>query len=105
MAVEKLNVAQQLTTTIIPSSMISMMTNKDDRCFNAKNQDTSHDTALTSDVTNAMNMDIFSRTALTKYPLLEHWCHITGHIEIATPDEALDITEKIEKKRQIQITF
>ena len=28
--VEKLNAAQQLTTTIIPSSLVNMMSNKDD---------------------------------------------------------------------------
>ena len=66
--------------------------------FNAKNQDTSHNTALTSDVMNVMNMDILSWTALTKYPLLEHLHHITRHIEIATPDQALDTTKMIEKE-------
>ena len=39
---------------------------------NIKNQDTSHNTALTSDVMNVMNMDILSWTALTEYPLQEH---------------------------------
>ena len=31
--VEKLNAAQQLTTTILPASMVNMMPNKDDQCF------------------------------------------------------------------------
>ena len=31
--VEKLNAAQQLTTTILPSSMVNMMLNMDDQCF------------------------------------------------------------------------
>ena len=66
--------------------------------FNAKNQDTSHDTALTSDVMNVMNMDIMSWTALIKYSLLEHLCHTTRHIEISKPDQALDTAEKIKKE-------
>ena len=44
--------------------------------FNAKNQETSHNTALTSDVMNVINTDILSWTALTEYtleyPLQEH---------------------------------
>ena len=32
--------------------------------FNARNQETLHDTALTSDAMNAKNMDIYSWTAL-----------------------------------------
>ena len=31
--IEKLNAAQQLTMTIIPSSMINMMSNEEDQCF------------------------------------------------------------------------
>ena len=47
---------------------------------------------------NVMNMDILSWTALIKYPLPEHQCHITRHAEIATPDQALDNAEKIVKE-------
>ena len=57
--------------------------------FNVKNQYTSHDTALISDVMNVMNMDISSWTALTECPFQEHWHHTTRHTEIATPDKAL----------------
>ena len=57
-----------------------------------------HDTALISDVLNVMNMDISSWTAITKYPLQEHWCHITKHTETTTPDQALDTTERTEKE-------
>ena len=96
--VEKLNAAQQLTATIIPSSTVNMMSNEEDQCFNAKNQDTSHDTALTSDVMNVMNMAISSWTALTEYPLQEHQHHTTRHTETATPDQALDTTGKTEKE-------
>ena len=32
-AVEKLYAAQQLTATIIPSSMVNMMSNEEDQCF------------------------------------------------------------------------
>ena len=46
---------------------------------------------------NVMNMDTSSWIALTKYPLQEHWCHITRHTEIATPGQALDNTKKIKK--------
>ena len=66
--------------------------------FNDKNEGTSHDTALTSDVINVMNLDILSWTALIKYPLLEHQYHITRHIETAIPDQALGTTEKIKKE-------
>ena len=38
--------------------MINIMSNEDDWCFNARNQDTSHNTALTSDSMNVKNMDI-----------------------------------------------
>ena len=31
--VEKFNAAQQLTTTILPSSMVNIMSNEDDQCF------------------------------------------------------------------------
>ena len=67
--------------------------------FNAKNQDTLHDTALASDVMIVMNMDILSWTALTKYPLQEHQCHITRHTGIDISDQALDTAEKIEKEK------
>ena len=64
--VEKLSAAQQLychNHSIFnrQHDVKSRRTN----VFNAKNQDTSHDTALTSDVMNVMNMDISSWTALT----------------------------------------
>ena len=39
-----------------------------------------------------------SWNALIKYPLPEHWCHITRHIEIATPDQALDTTKETKKE-------
>ena len=66
--------------------------------LNAKNQGTLHDTTLISDVMNVMNMNILSWTALIKYPLLEHWHHITRCIGIATPDQDLDTTKKIKKE-------
>ena len=53
---------------------------------NAKNQDISHTTALTSDVLNVINTDISSWTVLTEYLLLEHWQHTTRHTAITTPD-------------------
>ena len=42
--VEKLNAAQQLTTTILPSSMVNMMSNEDDQCFQCQEPEhiTSH---------------------------------------------------------------
>ena len=56
--VEKLNVAQKLSATILPSSMVNIMSNEDDPCFFiARYQDTLHDTALTSDAMNVKNMD------------------------------------------------
>ena len=66
--------------------------------FNVKNQDTLHNTALILDVMNVMNTDILLWTALIKYPLQEHQHHITRHMEIATPDQALDTAKKIDKE-------
>ena len=66
---------------------------------NAKNWDTSHNTALKTNVMNMINMDISLWTALTEYPLQEHWHHTTRHTEIATPDLALGITGKTEKEK------
>ena len=65
---------------------------------NAKNQDILHDTALTPDVMNVMNMDISSWNAPIGYPLQEHQHHTTRHIETATQDHALDTTGKTEKE-------
>ena len=64
---------------------------------NAKNQDISHTTALTSDVMNVMNTDTLSWTALTEYLLQEHWHHTTRHTEITTPQWASGTTRKIKK--------
>ena len=64
----------------------------------AKNWDTSHDTALTSDVMNVMNTDISSWTAFTEYPFQKHQHHITRHTETAKPDQAPDTTRKTEKE-------
>ena len=47
-----------------------------------------------------MNMDILSWTALIKYPIQEHQHHITRHIEIATPHQALDTAKEIEKEEK-----
>ena len=66
--------------------------------FNVKNQDTLHNTALTSDVMNVMNMDILPCTALTKYPFQEHQHHMTRHTGTTTPDWALDTTGKTKKE-------
>ena len=71
---------------------------KSTNVFIVKNQDTSHNTALTSDIMNVMIMDISSWTALTKYPLQEHWHHITRHTETTATDWALNTTGKTEKE-------
>ena len=47
---------------------------------------------------NVMNIDTWSWTAHTEYPLQEHWHHTTSHTEIATPDHAPDITRETEKE-------
>ena len=65
---------------------------------NAKNQDTSHATSLTSDVMNVMNLDTFSWTALTEYPLQEHQHHTSRDTEIATTDLVLGTAGKTEKE-------
>ena len=65
---------------------------------NAKNWDISHETAPTSSIMNVINLDTWSWTALTEYPLQEHWHHTTSHIEIATLDHTLDITRETEKE-------
>ena len=97
---EKLNTAQQPTSTIISSSTVNMISNEDDWCFQCQEPGhiAWHCTALTSDVINVMNMDTLSWTALIKYPLQEHQCHITRHIEITTPDQALDTAKKMAKE-------
>ena len=45
-----------------------------------------------------MNADISLLTALTGYPLQEHWQHNTRPTETATTDQALDTTKKTEKE-------
>ena len=47
---------------------------------------------------NTINVDTLSWTALTKYPLQEHWQHITRHTNIATPDQAHGTTGKTKKE-------
>ena len=47
---------------------------------------------------NVMNMNISSWTALTKFPLQEHQCHVTRHTGTITPDQVLDIMGKTEKE-------
>ena len=79
---EKLNAAQQLTATIIPSSTVNMMSNEDDQFI--QSQEAGH------------NMQHCPH--IIKYPLQEHQCHITRHIEINTPDQALDTAMKIKKE-------
>ena len=65
--------------------------------FNARNQDTSYDTALTSDAMNAKNTNIQSWTALTKYHFKACQHNITRCTETLTPGQALDTTEKIQE--------
>ena len=43
--VEKLQVGQQLTATLIPSSSVKVMLSDDDKCFQCSNQDIWHTTA------------------------------------------------------------
>ena len=95
--VEKLNAAQKLTTTIIPSSTVNMIS-KEDQCFQCQEPEHIHNAALTPNAMNVMNMDISSWTALTKYSLQEHWHHITRHTETTAPDQALGTTRKTEKE-------
>ena len=66
---------------------------------NAKNQDTSHDTAQTSSAMNVMNSDTSSWTALTECPLQGHQCHTTRHTEITTTDLPLGTTGKTKKEK------
>ena len=64
---------------------------------NAKNWDTSHNTALTSSVMNVMNLDPLSWTPPTEYPSQGHQHHTTRHAEIATTDQALGTKTKKEE--------
>ena len=43
--VEKLQAAQQLTATLLPSSSVNVMSSDDDKCFRVKNRDIWHATA------------------------------------------------------------
>ena len=69
--VEKLNAAQQLTTTIVLPSTVNVMSTKKIAVSSDRNQDTSHDFALILSATNAMNMVTSSWTAQKRYLLQE----------------------------------
>ena len=56
--VEKCNAAQQLTTTILPSTMVNMMSNEDDQCFQCQEPGHIAWHCPTSDAMNMKNMDI-----------------------------------------------
>ena len=64
---------------------------------NAKSQNISHATALTSGIMNGMSMDTSSWTVLTEYLLQEYCFHTTRHTEIAILDLAQGTIRKIEK--------
>ena len=44
---EKLQAAQQLTATLLPSSLVNVMSSDDDKCFQCQNWDIWHATAPT----------------------------------------------------------
>ena len=61
-----------------------------------KNQDISHDTALTLGAMSVMNMVKSSWTVHTEYLLQEFQQHTTNHTKVTMPDQVQVITMKIE---------
>ena len=61
-----------------------------------KNQDISHDIALTLGAMNVSSMVISSWTVHTEYLLLEPWQHITNHTKVTMTDWVQGTTVKIE---------
>ena len=64
--VEKLQAAQQLTSTLLPPSLVNTMSSDDDKCSNARTLATWHAIALTSDALTVTIMDTSEQIALTK---------------------------------------
>ena len=97
--VEKLqHAAQQLTTTIIPSSMVNMMSSEEDWCFQCQERHIAPHCPHIICHEWDQNSDTSSWTALMEYPLQGHWHHTTRHTEIPTTDLALGTTGKTEKE-------
>ena len=90
---EKGILAAYIDIMIIRPSTISVMSNREDCCV--KNQDISHDIALTLGTMNVMSMDILSWTVHTEYLLQELQQHITNHTKITMPDQVWGTTVKI----------
>ena len=61
-----------------------------------KNQDISHDIALTLGAMSVMNVVTLSWTVHTEYLLQELQQHITNHTSITTPDKVQGTTVKTE---------
>ena len=70
--VEKLQTAQQLTSTLLPPSSVNTMSSDDDKCFHARKLATWHSIALISDALTVTIMDTLQHIALTKYHLQAH---------------------------------
>ena len=95
---------QQLTATILPSSMVSMMSNKDDQCFQCQEpghiaQQCPHIRCHECEEYGHIVMD-----CPMKYHLQTYQHNITRCTETATSGQALGTAKKIRKEREVQIT-
>ena len=104
---EKLNAAQQLTTTILPSSMVNMVSKEDDQCFQC--QEPGHITWHCPHIRcheckeyRHIVMDCTNKISPSGTPAQHHKAQ---HTETATPGQALDTAKKIEKEKMVQIIF
>ena len=71
--VEKLQAAQQITSTLIPASSVNTMSSDNDKCFQSQgNQPYRTLTVSISDVLTVTTMDMLLQTALIKYCLQAH---------------------------------
>ena len=99
--VEKLQAAQQITSTLLPSSLVNTMSSDNDKCFQC--QETSHMACYCAhNVDNgliATIMDMLQQIALTRYLLqaCQHDAAITPlvvmigqHLRTATPDATIE---------------
>ena len=94
--VEKLQAAQQITSTLLPTSSVNTMSSDNDRFFNVKKLAIWHAIAPTYNATTVIITDMLSWTAQIRYYHLAHWhttglTPMTGMIDppldvIATPD-------------------
>ena len=85
--VEKINAAQQLTATLIPSSTVNMMSNEEDRCFQCQEpghiaQHCPHITCHECEEYRHINMDCPHRIPPSGTPVPHHKAHRYHHTRL-----------------------